>query len=241
MEVVNLCKIGSEQSTPFHVTSRQPIGDLKDWKEKLQRVEGFVDCRGIVPISLVSKSPYYTVLSRHRSNGVLKRGSDSLKNYCYAWEDLRKAYLPVAPTLRVVSETEVMMTDFCRGGAVLYDKFAAESQRNHTRQSTPTDSIFLQLDISEIESEARSILARAREANITLPLDDALNLVVYPQRERKWSWDLITLDIGSTLFGRSAWTNNDCLHYFMEHIQFLRNSIIPEAVSLKSFPLILTT
>lgn len=235
MEVVNLYKIGSEQFTPFYVTSRQPIGDQKDWHEKLQKVEGYVNCQGVsVPVSLVSKSPRNTILARHRSKGTLQGGSDSLRDYCYAWEDLKQAQIPVAPTLRIASETEVMMTDFCRRGAVLYDKFAAECQEKHIRQPALTDSIFLQLDISEIETEARSILARAREASITLPFDDALNLVVYPQREIRWNWDLITLDIGSTLFGRSAWTNNDCLHNFMGHIKSLRNSIQGQMVSIQS-------
>lgn len=175
MEVVNLYKIGSEQFTRFHVTSRQPIGDLNDWGEKLQRVKGFCNCRGTdIPLSFVSKAPRYMSSFKYMDH------LDPVADYCNTWNSLREAGILVVPILRKVSTTEVMMTDLCLGDGCLYDKFAATTQGQHDRQPMPIDSVFIQLNFQEIERAAKSIFDRATKAGITLAYDDPLNLVVYP-------------------------------------------------------------
>lgn len=224
MEVVNLYKIGSEQFTPFYVTSRQPIGDQNDWQEKLQRVEGYIDCQGVnFPISLVSKSPCYKAPYATAKDSLLWQSVSAIDYFCLAWERSKRAGVSVAPTLRLASATEVMMTDFCRGGGCLYDKFAAECVKKQTRKPAPTDLVFMQLNFQEIEEEAESILARATKAGIALPYNDPLNLVVYPNGR----WHLVTLDWANTMFRESPTfsENRSNLLLFKSYLSTLKEEI----------------
>lgn len=188
MEILNLYRIGSEGSIPFYITARQPIGDLNDWNEKLQRVWGSTQ-PGQKELTLVSKTPGYT----HHVKPLMQ-GLDHTSEYCLIWQTMRAADLPVAPTLRRADD-EVFMTDFARHGAVLYDKYAAECMRRQTRQpAAPTDEIFVQLDFGQIRYQADIISLQATKAHISIPYNDPFNLIVYPNGK----WRLAIIDIGYT-------------------------------------------
>lgn len=218
MECLRLQKIGQDRSTSLVIKSRQPIGDMMDRPEKIERIAGYVQ-RGnrIRRVSLVSKSPLFTW------NEGYFRGFDPVGEYCFIWEALARNGIPVVPTLRRVSDTEVMMTDLSATGGCLYDKHSALDLAYQQRRVQPTDAIFKQLDLKKVRQSAQGIIDNATALRITLPEDDPLNLVVYPDT----NWRLVVLDIGLTklLSFTAAKDNADILDGFMYTLQYMQAQI----------------
>lgn len=219
MEVVRLCRIDSERFIPFYVVSRQSIGDLNDWGEKLQRVRGCIDFGGKQhSLSLISRLPSYST-----TTCVDPVRKDPVADFCSIWASLKQAKIPVAATLRKTATSEVMVTDYCSSGGCLYDKHAAYCVEDKTRQAGQLDQIFVELNPQEIKDRAEVILSTATEARISMHYDDPLNLVVFPNGK----WRLVALDIGHVkLNSRTAWSDNiHGLEYLMSYMDILRNSI----------------
>ena len=103
----------------------------------------------------------------------------------------------MVPSVRLVSESKVMMTNLLADGSGVYGKHQALLEsRNYRPQST--DPLFMSLKINRVLASAREIIKLANRKNIRLPIDDPLTLLVHPDG----SFKVMMLDIGPTKFNK---------------------------------------
>lgn len=168
-------------------------------------------------IKLVSKLP--RVFSRRLDNHA-----DYAKEYYGIWSRLKKAGLPVVPTVRRVSKEEVAMTDLTADGSIFYDKNTNTNLRlmydNAAYSAHPFDKKFLSLNTRSVIKRAETILDKANRESIALALDDPLSLLVHPDG----TWDIYVLDIGGTQFDTKTvkFKNKVNLRTFKEQLESIK-------------------
>lgn len=106
------------------------------------------------------------------------------------WKTLKAAGIPVVPTIRRVSDTEVAMTDLSADGSGVYGK--ADITEERIRRNT--DRKLMEIDLNKVIEKTQEIATRANQSGILLAMDDALVLVVHPDG----NWEVMALDIGHT-------------------------------------------
>lgn len=116
------------------------------------------------------------------------------------WRRFKIAGLPVLPELYRGSDGSLYLEDLTADGSEIYGKSLLHvlSAPNHQRESHPADARFLQLMQSDqreaIAEQIRKYVAIANEWGLTLPHDDAFDLIVHPQRAEN-PWELVILDL----------------------------------------------
>lgn len=153
------------------------------------------------------------------------------------WKMLKDAKLPVPDTVRITSDTTIVMTDLTADGSDIYGKTDAEAiefeeflpEKSH-RKPRKMDYILNTISTEVIKAEALKIATRATESDISLPFDDPLSLIIHPDG----SWQLMILDLGDakkginpdpdlkpTLDEQNKWL----VEKFMTNIQLLKDKL----------------
>jgi hypothetical protein len=122
-------------------------------------------------------------------------GKSKSDYFIEVWQEMKKAGLPVPPTIVKLNDNEILETNFTWDGSQIYGK---ESKYAEFPDS-PRDSVFIDIDIDAVIKQAREIADIAEQNNIKLSHDHAFDLLVHPDG----TWNVITRDIKNARIGRS--------------------------------------
>ena len=138
-------------------------------------------------IQLIQKPP--VCMEPGPDDGTIEGQADS---YLYLWESLRAAEIPTIPTVRKISNEDVIMTDLEANGSVLYDKLLRDNlMRGGKKPPQDMNEKFLSINPNHILDSAQEIMERATRSRIELPFDnEALSLLLSPAG----NWRLLVVD-----------------------------------------------
>ena len=96
---------------------------------------------------------------------MIRKEVESADGYCEYWERLRKADIPTIPTVRKISENEIIMTDLTKDGSAFYGKDSVFGCFNRFKKNEINilDKYFLTIQTSVLENEIREISRKANE------------------------------------------------------------------------------
>lgn len=152
------------------------------------------------PISLVTKRPisFYPPLNPDETPS---------QRFEEIWTVARQAGLPV-PDLYILSDEVIAFPDLSSDGSVFFGKAAAGQRRdllhqaaNHDRQTSSEVSMLPpDFDFNSVKQAADEIVRKATTAQIRLPRDGALELLIRPDQ----TWELVILELGTMWYGENA-------------------------------------
>lgn len=153
------------------------------------------------------------------------RGKLSSADYlAKIWTSLKEAGIPVVPTLIVLSEDEVAMTDLTADGSSLYGK------DSWGREFVPqeTDPVFCTINLEDVRKQAHIFARQAANRFIKLSHDHSLDLLVHPDG----SWQTLARDIKNTQLLDSTADQDFIFHQnaeaadrFVAHLERTRKNI----------------
>jgi hypothetical protein len=146
------------------------------------------------------------------------------------WFAMKKAHLPVVPTLRK-TEDKLIVTDVKADGSETYGKGFLSAIGERSRPDV--DTHFLELTTGEnlqaITQQIDTYIDRANQAGIAIPWDDPFELLVHPNG----SWQLIILDLRNAKIEQSTETvtpiNKEAKETFLRITRENREILLPEA------------
>ncbi len=193
METLNLYKVNRPEYTAVNIAKR-----IRS-TERVGRVQAIVgEGSGAKTVSLIHKSPDYM---QQKPDGTPVQFDDYAQTYGEIWLALKEARIPTVPTLRIATDSLVLMTDLEADGSRLFDKV---SYRNYHPRRSPiseSDRRFLATETDEIIESAGVIMDRATQAKIVLPIDsESLSLLM----REDGSWKLLVVDFEYALFNNEA-------------------------------------
>jgi len=118
-------------------------------------------------------------------------GLSDTEAYYMNWKMLKEAGIPTVPTVRIVDEDVVVLTDMTAKGGMFFGK---ETNLNEIELEKISDveMIFAQMDLRPVKEELLRIERLALVQRIKLPIDDPFDLLVHPDG----SWEVVVLDLG---------------------------------------------
>ena len=152
------------------------------------------------------------------------RDNENAKGYAEYWLKLIRAGISTIPTVWIVGEKEVLITDMTSDGSVFYgkDNVNPSFQRYEKNKMTELDAVFLSIDPEEIKAKAEEIIKKANANGIFLPSDDPFDILIHPDG----SWEVIVLDLLSKPFSEVLEGNNSfCVDKIMSHVSHMRNAL----------------
>ncbi len=159
---------------------------------------------------------------------MIRKKVASADGYCEYWERLRKAAIPTIPTVRKISENEVLMTDLTKDGSSFYGKDSVFGCFNRFKKNEINilDRYFLAIQTSVLENEIRGISRKADENGIVLPIDDPFDLLVHPGG----SWEVLVLDLETESYNTSEdqirMFNIESVGHYLTLLKINRNSLL---------------
>ncbi len=178
-------RLGKTHSLEVSVQSSTPITLGTRPKQRVELVVTGKESQRKRNISMVRRKVEYDKL--------FTGGKTPAEHYFYIWDVMRKAGLPVLHSLGVLSAAEVLESDECADGSVIYGK-------DFTKSEGPlgeTDEFFLKLNFEEVERKVRDIAKLATDNHIELSHDHAFDLKIHPQG----MWEIMTRDIKNSYIG----------------------------------------
>lgn len=159
-------------------------------------------------------------------------GKTNAQAYFEKWQGIKNSGLPTVPTMRVISNNEVIMTDLTADGSVIYGKHDEKDLTKRT--SPPADKLFMRINTQAIEVRARQIQKMADKQNITLPTDsDPFVLVVHPNG----SWELVVLDVDMARFNdpEARTKNKELVSDFLNGIRSTKQDFINFSTAIPKY------
>lgn len=208
-----LRKPGSIIVTPLAVTS---LDTRVCSTENIVFVEGLVRGRKHKRVHMVEKEPFL-----YAANSIcIVSDENNAERYAGIWLKLKQEDFPVVSTLRIISDSKIMMTDITRNGGGIYGKYEALQIDESGYEPQVTDDQFQFLNIDAVMREAALIEQQANNRDICLPIDDPFALLV----RQDGSYKVMMLDIGTTLFNMKnpKFQNAHAVFKFLTWIQDIR-------------------
>lgn len=200
-ELLELLKPNSIRSTSARILSDTPITEGTESKSRIRlqigerqidMIRRTLSCDQDVPIpELIGFS--------ERKSGALS------EEYAFSIQLLLQRGLPVPPTVRILSPTEVVVTDVVAGGGLVYDVKAQAMEKMYYAQNRDrsqiahNDTVFLSTDQQEATMQAIAIGNLATEQAVLLAEDSPFHIVFDSQQ----NWELMILDIAKMKIAES--------------------------------------
>ena len=166
--------------------------------------------------------------TRGKEISMIRKKVRSADGYCEYWERLREANIATIPTVRKISENEVLMTDLTKDGSAFYGKDSVFGcfDRFKKNEINILDKYFLAIQPSVLENEIREVSRRADENGIVLPTDDPFDLLIHPDG----TWKVLVLDLetekSSAREDQIRVFNNDSVRHYLTLLKINRNSLL---------------
>jgi hypothetical protein len=115
-------------------------------------------------------------------------------NFIQQWRAYKEAGVATIPSVRKISDSEVLMTNLTRDGSAFYGKAARyASERDINLPLQPMDHVFMNINLDPVIQEAQRMADILMQKHVYLPYDDPFDLLVHPNG----SWEVLIMDIDS--------------------------------------------
>jgi hypothetical protein len=223
----NLKKIPAAPDTPMDIGETKeisPVGKSKPHQVKLLETIPLpkgtrAKERWRLELSKREKTRAISLVKIKVEIPAMYRGELSSADYVAdLWTTLKQIGIPVVPTLVVLSDNEVAMTDLTADGSGLYGK----DNWGNNFSPQKTDAIFHDIDLEEVKKQALTFARLAANNHIGLSPDHSFDLLVHPDG----SWQPLARDIKNTqLVGSSPdqdfifQQNSERVDRFVAHLE----------------------
>lgn len=157
---------------------------------------------------------------------VQKDSSHTADETLRVWYKLKKAGLPVVPTMRKIGDYSVLMTNLTSDGSFLFGKYTRYAKDAAVPKSMTKN--LKKIPILPIKQTAWIFADICNNNDIELAYDDAFELLVHPNG----SWELIMLDLSGVVINvkpedKDSLEENNSKHcrLFFETIMSLKNRL----------------
>lgn len=167
------------------------------------------------------------VIGKERSLPMVLKSFDRFENaegYADFWSELKSAEIPTIPTVRIIGENEVLISDLTTDGSTFFgkDNVFPSFDRFKDGKVNNMDKLFLNIDPEELKQRAQQIAEKANRSGVFLPYDDPFDILVHPDGR----WEIIVLDLMRSKFSQIVEKNNaKCVDKLVEYISLMRNGL----------------
>lgn len=153
--------------------------------------------------------------------------------YILLWRRLKKFGIATIPTVRKLSDHEVLVTDLTADGSKLYGKEEKKDALYGTWGAVEeVDDILTRISLSDIATRASSLVEQANIAGFLLARDDPFKIMVRPDG----SWDVGVFDFSMARLDTDVGMNaervvrfnssDDQVGFLLDCVQTIRTTIL---------------
>jgi len=187
-EIIVAGKPGRKIGYPLEVVSESVLRGGAESKRKLELMAGDGFRRRL---TMVVKE---TVVNGLSDKEIFASGFTHSGHFYYTWMMLKSVGIPTVPTVRIIDDRKVLMTDLTADGSMFFGK-ATKVTDNRANNICEMEFIFSQIDLVPVYEELKRVERIAMRNDIILPIDDPFDLLLHPDG----SWEVMVLDLGWTM------------------------------------------